>query len=110
MIYDSHMDTPSQLMRLRNLGIDNPLAHVDFPKMRAGKVDGAFFALYTPAEMAPDAATRYALEMLSAVYDAADANPDYAAVTFTPRTGKRESSPCSWVWRMALPSRNRCLC
>ena len=84
MIYDSHMDTPSQLMRLRNLGIDNPHAHVDFPKMRAGKVDGAFFALYTPAEMAPDAATRYALEMLSAVYDAADANPDYAAVTFTP--------------------------
>ena len=43
MIYDSHMDTPSQLMRLRNLGIDNPHAHVDFPKMRAGKVDGAFF-------------------------------------------------------------------
>ena len=78
------MDTPSQLIRLRNLEIDNPLAHVDFPKMRAGKVDGAFFALYTPAEMAPDAATRYAMEMISAVYDVADANPDVAAVTFTP--------------------------
>ena len=89
MIYDSHMDTPSQLMRLRNLGIDNPLAHVDFPKMRAGKVDGAFFALYTSPQMAPDAATRYALEMLSAVYDAADANPDYAAVTFTPEEAAR---------------------
>ena len=84
MIYDSHMDTPSQLIRLRNLEIDNPLAHVDFPKMRAGKVDGAFFALYTPAEMEPDAATRYALEMISAVYDVADANQDVAAVTFTP--------------------------
>lgn len=84
MIYDSHMDTPSQLIRLRNLEIDNPLAHVDFPKMRAGKVDGVFFALYTPAEMAADAATRYALEMISAVYDVADANPDVAAVTFTP--------------------------
>lgn len=84
MIYDSHMDTPSQLIRLRNLEIDNPLAHVDFPKMLAGKVDGAFFALYTPAEMAADAATRYALEMISAVYDVADANPDVAAVTFTP--------------------------
>lgn len=84
MIYDSHMDTPSQLIRLRNLEIDNPLAHVDFPKMRAGKVDGAFFALYTPAEMAADAATRYAMEMISAVYDVADANPDVAAVTFTP--------------------------
>ena len=89
MIYDSHMDTPSQLMRLRNLGIDNPLAHVDFPKMRAGEVDGAFFALYTPPKMAPDTATRYALEMLSAVYDAADANPDYAAVTFTPEEAAR---------------------
>ena len=82
MIYDSHMDTPSQLLRLRNLGIDNPHAHVDFPKLKAGGVDGAFFALYTPAEMAADSATRYALEMLSAVYDTADANPDYAAVTF----------------------------
>ena len=78
------MDTPSQLIRLRNLEIDNPLAHVDFPKMRAGKVDGAFFALYTPAEMAADAATRYAMEMISAVYDVADANPDVVAVTFTP--------------------------
>ena len=84
MIYDSHMDTPSQILRLRNLGIDNPYAHVDFPKLKAGGVDGAFFALYTPATMEPDAATRYALEMLSAVYDAADANSDLAAVTFTP--------------------------
>lgn len=89
MIYDSHMDTPSQLLRLRNLGIDNPHAHVDFPKLKAGGVDGAFFALYTPAEMAADSATRYALEMLSAVYDAADATPDYAAVTFSPEEAAR---------------------
>jgi membrane dipeptidase len=34
--------------------------------------------------MAPDAATRYALEMISAVYDAVDANPDYAALAFSP--------------------------
>lgn len=84
MIYDSHMDTPSQLIRLRNLEIDNPYAHVDLPKMKAGRVDGAFFALYTPPGTLPDAATRYALEMLSAVYDVADANPESVAVTFTP--------------------------
>ena len=89
MIYDSHMDTPSQLMRLRNLEIDNPQAHVDLPKMKAGRVDGAFFALYTPPEMFPDAATRYALEMISAVYDVADANPDNVAVTFTPEEAAR---------------------
>ena len=82
--FDSHVDTPSQLIRLRNIGIDNRYGHVDFPKLRSGGACGAFFALYTPAEMAPDAATRYALEMISAVYDAVDANPDYAALAFSP--------------------------
>ena len=84
-MYDSHVDTPSQLLRLRDIGIDNPYAHVDFPKLRRGGVDGAFFALYTPAEMPPDSATRYALQMLSAVYDAVDANPDYASLAFSPK-------------------------
>ena len=83
-IFDSHVDTPSQLIRLRNIGIDNRYGHVDFPKLRRGGVGGSFFALYTPAEMAPDAATRYALEMISAVYDAVDENPDEAALAFSP--------------------------
>ena len=84
-IFDSHADTPSQLIRLRNVGIDNKYGHVDFPKLKRGGVGGSFFALYTPSEMAPDAATRYALEMVSAVYDAVDANPDYAALAFSPK-------------------------
>ena len=83
-VFDSHVDTPSQLIRLRNIGIDNRYGHVDFPKLRRGGVGGSFFALYTPAEMAPDTATRYGLEMISAVYDAVDANPDYAALAFSP--------------------------
>ena len=91
--YDSHVDTPFQLLRLRNIGIDNPYAQVDFPKLRRGGVDGAFFALYTPAEMAPDAATRYALEMLSATYDAVDALPEgEAAVTFNPEEAARNKA------------------
>ena len=87
MYYDSHVDTPSQLYRLRDLGIDHPYAHVDFPKMRRGGVDGAFFALYTILGKqcpTPDAATRYALEMISLVYDAADACPETAALAFSP--------------------------
>ena len=83
-VFDSHVDTPSQLIRLRDLGIDNKYGHVDFPKLQRGGVGGAFFALYTPPETAPDAATRYALEMISAVYDAVDANPDLAALAFSP--------------------------
>ena len=84
-MYDSHMDTPSQLLRLRNPGLDNAYAQVDFPKLRRGGVDGAFFALYTPAEMAPDAATRYALQMLSAIYDAVEAHPGEVALAFSPQ-------------------------
>ena len=84
-MYDSHMDTPSQLLRLRDPGLDNAYAQVDFPKLRRGGVDGAFFALYTPAEMAPDAATRYALQMLSATYDAVEAHPGEVSLAFSPQ-------------------------
>lgn len=84
MIYDSHLDTPSELLRQRNIGIDNPGVQVDFPKMKAGEVGGAFFALYTAPGTAPDTATRRALEMLSATYDACEANEDYAVLTFGP--------------------------
>ena len=48
-LLDSHCDTPSQILRLRDLSIDNEYAHVDFPKLIKGAVDGAFFALYVPA-------------------------------------------------------------
>ena len=85
MIIDSHVDTPSQLIRYsRNIGVDSPDAQVDFPKMKAGEVSGAFFALYTPPEVKGADATRRALEMLSAAYDACDENPNVAAITFSP--------------------------
>ena len=84
MIFDSHLDTPSELLRQRNIGIDNPGAQVDFPKMKEGEIGGAFFALYTAPGTEPDAATRRALEMLSATYDACEANEDYAVLTFGP--------------------------
>lgn len=87
--FDSHVDTPSQLMRLRDPGVDNRYGHVDFPKLRRGGVGGSFFALYTPADMAPDAATRYALEMLSAVYDSVEKYPDQVALAVSPEDAVR---------------------
>ncbi|MBO4634660.1 MAG: dipeptidase [Bacteroidales bacterium] len=85
MLFDSHVDTPTELVRHSiNLGIDNPGAHVDFPKMKRAGVGGAFFALYTAAELPADTATRLALEMLSATYDSVEANADYAALAFSP--------------------------
>lgn len=83
--FDSHCDTPSQIYRLgRDLSKDNHHCHVDFPKMRRGGSGGAFFALYTPPVMEPDAATRYALEMLSGVMDTLDAHPDQASLVKSP--------------------------
>lgn len=85
MIIDSHVDTPTQLIRYkRNIGIANKDGQVDFPRMQAGQVDGAFFALYTPPEMKGAEATRHAMEMLGATYDACDENGDFAALAFSP--------------------------
>ena len=93
MIIDSHVDTPTQLIRCkRNIGIDNPGVQVDFPKMKAGGVDGAFFALYTPPEMKGAEATRHALDMLSATYDACEENADVAALAFSPEEAEENRS------------------
>ena len=66
-VLDSHCDTPSQILRLRDMSIDNDHAHVDFPKLRRGGVDGAFFALYVPASMGSDEAFGYACRLLDGV-------------------------------------------
>ncbi len=87
-VLDSHCDTPSQIFRHDlNLAIDNENVHVDFPKLRRGGVDGAFFALYIPAEMDSDAdvAFAYSKELLHAVERTVEANPDKAAFAVSAR-------------------------
>ncbi len=81
-VLDSHCDTPSQILRLRDLSIDNDHAHVDFPKLRRGGVDGAFFALYIPAawDSDPDGAFEYAQKLYDGVADCLAANPDKAVL------------------------------
>jgi len=83
-MYDSHQDTPSQLLRLRDPGIDNNYSHVDFPKLKKGGVDGAFWALYTPPDYNPSLAEAYATRLLDVVFAAAEKYPDTAAVTLSP--------------------------
>lgn len=80
-VLDSHCDTPSQIHRLRNIGVWNRHGQVDLPKMKAGGVDGAFFALYVPSSLGPDEAASYTVRLLADVYDALDANQDKAVLT-----------------------------
>lgn len=78
-VLDSHCDTPSHILRLRNLSLDNDHAHVDFPKIRRGKVDGAFFALYVPAGMDGEESFRYACRLLEGVESTVARNTDSVA-------------------------------
>ena len=78
-VLDSHCDTPSQILRLRNLALDNDHAHVDFPKLKHGKVDGAFFALYVPASKDPEDAFDHACRLLEGLEACVDENNAYAA-------------------------------
>nr|CRY95992.1 hypothetical protein [uncultured prokaryote] len=72
--------------------MDNPFAHVDFPKMRNGGVDASFFALYTSGSMEPDSATRYALQMLAAVNDSVEASSEDVAIARTPDEALKNKS------------------
>ena len=85
-VLDSHCDTPSQILRLRDLSKDNDHAHVDFPKLARGGVDAAFFALYVPASLDADQqkAEEYALNLLEALRTCVDVNKDKSAFACTP--------------------------
>lgn len=83
-VLDSHCDTPSQILRLRNLALDNDHAHVDFPKLKRGGVDGAFFALYVPGNLDEGQAFDYSKRLLSGVMDAVLNNPSSAAFALDP--------------------------
>ncbi|MBQ2111734.1 MAG: dipeptidase [Bacteroidales bacterium] len=85
-VLDSHCDTPSQIMRLRDISIDNPYAHVDIPKLKRGGVDGVFFALYVPASLDgdPAAARKYAYGLLEGVRKSLSEDSE-AVITLDPQ-------------------------
>lgn len=84
-VLDSHCDTPSQIVRLRDLSFDNDHSQVDFPKLKKGGVDACFFALYTPAKLTLDAGRLYVEEMLQAVDNTLLKNKEIASLTVSAR-------------------------
>ena len=80
-VLDSHCDTPSQIYRGRDVALDNDNAHVDFPKLKRGGVDGAFFALYISPERNDAQALEYALELYACMQETLKANAHQAALT-----------------------------
>ena len=80
-VLDSHCDTPSKIFRGRDVAKDNELAHVDFPKLRRGRVDAAFFALYIPAHLDDEEAYDYAKKLYSSLMGTLSANVGTASLT-----------------------------
>lgn len=80
-VLDTHCDTPSEILRGRDLSKDNDNAHVDFPKLKRGGVDGVFFALYIPAsyDTDPDKGFEYACKMMEGVEKTVEENLESAA-------------------------------
>ena len=78
-VLDSHCDTPSQILRLRDLSVDNDHSHVDLPKLKRGGVDAAFFALYVPASKYGNEAFDYACRLLAGVEKAVSENSEVCA-------------------------------
>ena len=93
-VLDSHCDTPSQILRLRDLSLDNGHAHVDFPKLKRGGVDGAFFALYVPAryDENPDAGFAYACSLLDGVKRTVADNQHTSAICVSQQQALRNKS------------------
>ena len=82
-ILDSHCDTPSQILRGRDVSKDNEYAHIDFPKLKRGGVDAAFFALYIPASLDSEQAFAYTERLYDATVEALSCNADKARLTLT---------------------------
>lgn len=79
IVLDSHCDSPSQMHRLRNFGIDNARAQVDFPKMIKGGVDASFFALFTPNTLTNEQAAELADKMMAVMRRQVGENADKVA-------------------------------
>ena len=82
-VLDSHCDTPSQILRLRDIALDSDHSQVDLPKLKKGGVDASFFALYVPASMDSDSGFEYACRLYDGVADAVARNPEVLAFAFS---------------------------
>lgn len=94
---DSHNDTPMGFADGFDVGVthDSRKDHskVDFPRMKSGGLDGAFFAVYTGQGPLTDEGRQNAYEKAKAtfeqIYKTAAKYPDLAGIALTPKDGYR---------------------
>lgn len=82
IILDGHVDTPQRMLD----GNDDiarrlPDGHVDLPRMQAGGLSGAFFAIWVDQTYGPGTAFRRAMALIDAVRALTDTVPDAELAT-----------------------------
>lgn len=83
IIIDSHNDSPSQMYRQRDFGVDNHHAQVDFPKMLKAGIGASFFAMYISPSYKGADATEYAYKLIKCTEDQVRTNADKIAFART---------------------------
>ena len=86
VIVDTHIDSPTELMKQwKDLG-DTQSGEFDYPKARAGGLDVAFMSIYTsPGQDDDGSAWNVANRMIDAVDSLALRHPDKFAILHSPR-------------------------
>jgi membrane dipeptidase len=90
VIVDTHIDSPTELMKQwKDLG-EAQSGEFDYPKARAGGLDVAFMSIYTsPGQDADGSAWNIANRMIDAVDSLALRHPDKFAILRSPRDVER---------------------
>ena len=76
---DGHEDTPSEFMKSPfDLGVVNKRGAIDYPRMKEGGLDAAFFAAYVPAKYANKGAAAYCMTIMETIHEMVDRYPAWA--------------------------------
>src|ERR1051326_161987 len=76
---DGHEDTPSGYVRSPfDLGVVNKRGSIDYPSMKEGGLDAAFFAAYVPAKYANKGAAAYCMTIMETIHEMVDRYPAWA--------------------------------
>ncbi|HEX3584117.1 MAG TPA: dipeptidase [Thermoanaerobaculia bacterium] len=76
---DGHEDTPSEYLKSPfDLGVVNKRGSVDYPRMKEGGLDAAFFAAYVPAKYANKGAAAYCMTIMETIHEMVDRYPNWA--------------------------------
>jgi membrane dipeptidase len=76
---DGHEDTPSEFLKSPfDLGVVNKRGSIDYPRMKEGGLDAAFFAAYVPAKYANKGAAAYCMTIMETIHEMVDRYPAWA--------------------------------